>query len=41
MQFSNESFGIKAYFPLRPLSSECILGSSGQKFPYVVNHAVE
>ncbi len=40
MRFSNESFGIKAYFFLRPLSSECILGS-GSKFPYVVNHAVE
>jgi hypothetical protein len=31
----------KAYFPLSPLLSECILGSPGQKFPYVVDHAVE
>jgi len=31
----------EAYFPLAPLLSECILGSPGQKFPYVVDHAVE
>ena len=41
MHFSNEFFGIKASFFLRPFSSECILESAGQKFPYVVNHAVE
>ena len=31
----------EAYFPLAPLLSECILGAPGQKFPYVVNHAIE
>jgi len=41
MQISNEFFGIKAYFYLRPLSSVCILGSAGQKFSYIVDHAVE
>jgi len=41
MQFSNGFFGIQAYFFLCPLSSECILGSAGQKFSYVVNHTVE
>lgn len=30
-----------AYFPFIPLLSECILGPLGQKFPYVVNQAVQ
>src|SRR5512136_1505926 len=32
---------MRPIFPLSPLLSEGILGSPGEKFPYIVDHAVE
>ena len=31
----------EVYFSLVSLLSECILGSPGENFPYIVDHAVE
>ena len=40
-RFFDQILWYEAYFPLAALLSECILGSAGQKFSYVVDHAVE